>query len=285
MTISANDILLQIANFRSQALNTLIGSSSNSSTTTSDGSSFADILSAKKTATTDTSGMNTTLSDPGSAYNMMTFINKSEVQFKAQYAELSAMDSTVGKLETAGQQLGDKVDTTSSNSDIKAQLQGFVDQYNGWIDRFGSDVKSGGILDGVQAGEASMFELEQNVTNIFNGAADGIRGLSDLGIEIDPTTKRATFDSSKLDAALASNKTGVVNAIDQFSANFAKSADLLNDDGNFIHNAMDNRSRAINYVENNKSSLQSEFGTGATASASGQTAEALAAYEKAHSLS
>lgn len=130
-----------------------------------------------------------------------------------------------------------------------------------------------------------MFELEQNITNIFNGAADGIHGLSDLGIEIDPTTKRATFDSSKLDAALASNKTGVVNAIDQFSANFAKSADLLNDDGNFIHNAMDNRSRAISFVENNKSSLQSEFGTGATASASGQTAEALAAYEKAHSLS
>ena len=83
--------------------------------------------------------------------------------------------------------------------------------------------------------------------------------------------------------ALASNKTGVVNAIDQFSANFAKSADLLNDDGNFIHNAMDNRSRAISYIENNKTSLQAEFGTGATASATGQVAQALAAYEKAHS--
>jgi flagellar capping protein FliD len=193
------------------------------------------------------------------------------------------MDTAVGTLETAGQQLGDKVDTSTSNSDIKAQLQGFVDQYNSWIDRFGGDVKSGGILDGVQAGEASMFELEQNINNIFNGAADGIHGMGDLGITIDPTTKRATFDSSRLDSALASNKTGVVNAIDQFSANFAKSADLLNDDGNFIHNAMDNRSRAISYIENNKTSLQAEFGTGATASATGQVAQALAAYEKAHS--
>ncbi|HTH39412.1 MAG TPA: flagellar filament capping protein FliD [Rhodocyclaceae bacterium] len=285
MNVSANDILLQLADFRNQALNTLLGTTSEDSKKTSSSSSFSQILDSKMAGTTgsSTNGMNMSLNDPASGYNMMSFINNSEVQFKAQYSELSAMDTAVGTLETAGQQLGDKVDASTSNSDIKAQLQGFVDQYNSWIDRFGGDVKSGGILDGVQAGEASMFELEQNINNIFNGAADGIHGMGDLGITIDPTTKRATFDSSRLDSALASNKTGVVNAIDQFSANFAKSADLLNDDGNFIHNAMDNRSRAISYIENNKTSLQAEFGTGATASATGQVAQALAAYEKAHS--
>jgi hypothetical protein len=284
MNVSANDILLQLADFRNQALNTLLGSTSTDSTTSSS-SSFSQILDSKMASTTgsSTNGMNMSLNDPVSGYNMMSFINNSEVQFKAQYSELSAMDTAVGTLETAGKQLGDKVDTSTSDSDIKAQMQSFVDQYNSWIDRFGGDVKSGGILDGVQAGEASMFELEQNINNIFNGAADGIHGMGDLGITIDPTTKRATFDSSRLDTALASNKTGVVNAIDQFSANFAKSADLLNDDGNFIHNAMDNRSRAISYIENNKTSLQAEFGTGATASATGQVAQALAAYEKAHS--
>jgi len=285
MNVSANDILLQLADFRNQALNTLLGTTSEDSKKTSSSSSFSQILDSKMAGTTgsSTNGMNMSLNDPASGYNMMSFINNSEVQFKAQYSELSAMDTAVGTLETAGQQLGDKVDASTSNSDIKAQLQGFVDQYNSWIDRFGGDVKSGGILDGVQAGEASMFELEQNINNIFNGAADGIHGMGDLGITIDPTTKRATFDSSRLDSALANNKTGVVNAIDQFSANFAKSADLLNDDGNFIHNAMDNRSRAISYIENNKTSLQAEFGTGATASATGQVAQALAAYEKAHS--
>ena len=284
MNVSANDILLQLADFRNQALNTLLGSTSTDSTTSSS-SSFSQILDSKMASATgsSTNGMNMSLNDPASGYNMMSFINNSEVQFKAQYSELSAMDTAVGTLETAGKQLGDKVDTSTSDSDIKAQMQSFVDQYNSWIDRFGGDVKSGGILDGVQAGEASMFELEQNINNIFNGAADGIHGMGDLGITIDPTTKRATFDSSRLDTALASNKTGVVNAIDQFSANFAKSADLLNDDGNFIHNAMDNRSRAISYIENNKTSLQAEFGTGATASATGQVAQALAAYEKAHS--
>ena len=285
MNVSANDILLQLADFRNQALNTLLGTTSEDSKKTSSSSSFSQILDSKMAGSTSssTNGMNMSLNDPASGYNMMSFINNSEVQFKAQYSELSAMDTAVGTLETASQQLGDKVDTSTSNSDIKAQLQGFVDQYNSWIDRFGGDVKSGGILDGVQAGEASMFELEQNINNIFNGAADGIHGMGDLGITIDPTTKRATFDSSRLDSALANNKTGVVNAIDQFSANFAKSADLLNDDGNFIHNAMDNRSRAISYIENNKTSLQAEFGTGATASATGQVAQALAAYEKAHS--
>jgi hypothetical protein len=78
---------------------------------------------------------------------------------------------------------------------------------------------------------------------------------------------------------LASNKSGAVNTIDEFSANFAKSADLLNSRGNFIPNALDNRGRAIQYISDNLGNLQTEFGTGDRAQPNGQVAKALAAYE------
>ncbi len=87
------------------------------------------------------------------------------------------------------------------------------------------------------------------------------------------------LDVAKLDAVLASNKSGAVNAIDEFSANFAKSADLLNSRGNFIPNALDNRGRAIQYISDNLGNLQTEFGTGDRAQPNGQVAKALAAYE------
>ncbi|GAB2182260.1 hypothetical protein DLREEDagrD3_24830 [Denitratisoma sp. agr-D3] len=283
MNVSANDILLQLADFRSQALNSLFNINTETEQKSS-GSSFSQILNGKLAGGTDSSGMNMSLRDPLSGYNMMSFINNSGVQFKAQYAELSAMGSSVDHLEQVGEKLSD-IDTSTADSDMKAQLQDFVSQYNQWVDRFGADVKDGGVLDNVQAAEVSLFELEQNISSIFNGADAGIGGLGELGIEIDPVTKHATFDTNRFDSALANNRNGVVSAIDQFSANFAKSADLLNDKGNFIQNALDNRSRAIDFINSHKSSLQSEFGTGAAPTPSSQVAQALAAYEKAHALS
>jgi hypothetical protein len=115
---------------------------------------------------------------------------------------------------------------------------------------------------------------------MFNGAKDGLNGMNDLGISIDPLTHRAALDVTELNAVLASNKSGAVNTIDEFSANFAKSADLLNSAGNFIPNSLDNRGRAIQYISDNISSLQTEFGTGDQARPTGQVAKALAAYEQ-----
>ena len=107
---------------------------------------------------------------------------------------------------------------------------------------------------------------------------DGFRGLADLGLTIDPTTRLATLDASKLDAALASNKAGAVNTIDEFSANFAKSAGLLNSVSNFIPNRLANLDRVIDYISENTASLQTEFGLGAPAKISDKVAKALAAY-------
>lgn len=281
MTISAATALLEIANFRSQALSYLMSSSSDQSGS-DDTNDFARILGAKSAAVAG-NGRNPSLNDPEAAYGMMTRINKLDTTFKAQYAELSQLGTSVEQMETVGGQLGD-IDPTTDNAVIESQLQDFVAQYNAYVERFAPDVQAGGVLDNVQAAEVSLYELEQSVKNIFNGAADGVHGMADLGIAIDPVTHRASLDTARLDSVLDSNKNGAVNAIDAFSANFAKSADLLNSAGNFIPNALDNRGRAIQYITDNLASLQKEFGAGDSAQATGQAAKALAAYNQASGL-
>lgn len=264
MNITASSALQQLAVFRSQALDSLTASGHGSGARTQ--------------------GRNMSLFDPESAFNMMTQINGYEVSFKAQMAELSQMGSAVEQMEAAGTELMDDVDAADSNADIKAELRQFVDGYNAWVERFGPSVGAGGLLDNIQAGEISFYELEQSVGSIFHGAMNGFSGLPDIGVKIDPLTHRASIDDAELDAALAQNKQGVVATIDEFGANFARSADLLNQQDNFIPRQLDNYSRAIDYIADNRSSLEAEFGTGERAVPTGQTARAVSAYERIFGL-
>ena len=226
-----------------------------------------------------TSGRNVSLFDPESAYRMMSVINNKDVTYKAQFSELSAMKTNVSIMQQAGQTLG-KVSGSMDNEAIKTELQAFAGQYNEWIKRFDGTVKTDGLLAGTQAAEISLYELEQSVENIFNGARNGFHGLRDLGLSIDQTTNLASVDTNTLDAALANNKNGVINTIQEFSANFAKSAGLLNSANNFIPNRLANLDRVIDYISDNKPALQAEFGLGDPASPSTPVARALAAYNQ-----
>jgi len=219
------------------------------------------------------------LADPESAYKMMTVINNKDVYYKAQFSELSQMKSAISRMQEAGQKLG-SIALSTGNDSIKSQLHEFVGQYNDWIQRFDPDLQEGGLLSDTQAAQVSRFELEQNVNYRFFGAKDGVHGLGELGINIDPNTRLASLDIAKLDALLATNKQGVVNTVQEFSANFTKSASLLNSDGNFVLKQLDNLNRAIHYIADNKDSLQKEFGTGDAAKPTGQVAQALAAYNQ-----
>jgi len=226
-----------------------------------------------------TVGRNMALADPESAYKMMTVINNKDVYYKAQFSELSQLQSHVSRMQDAGQKLGG-IALSTGNDDIKFQLNDFVGQYNNWILRFGTDLRKDGLLADTQAAQVSQYELEQSVKNRFFGINHGVHGLSDLGITIDPHTRLASLDSTKLDSLLATNQPGAVNAVQEFSTNFAKSASLLNSDNNFILNQLDNLNRAIHYIADNKDSLRKEFGTGDAAKPTGNVAQALAAYNR-----
>jgi hypothetical protein len=271
MTVSNENIALQLASIQGGIVTTLIDTLRGGESGTA---SFADIFAGQMEGLT-ADGRNPALRDPESAYTMMTKINAFEVDFKAGFAELDALGAGVEELEAVAAGLGD----IAAGDDIAARLQAFVDQYNAWEDRFDDTVADGGVLDNVQAAEIAFWELEQSIKSIFNGAAAGVGGLADLGISIDPATKQAVFDPARLQATLAGNPEGAASAIREFGANFAKSADLLNADGNFITNQLDNYARAIGFIAENGSSLREEFGTGDAARPSGDVAKALAAYE------
>lgn len=201
------------------------------------------------------SGRNMALADPESAYKMMSIINHIDSVVKVQYSELGQMKAAVSQMQEAAGAL-------AKTDNIKLGLLGFVGQYNNWISRFTPDLKPGGALAGTQAAEVAQYELEQNLKTRFPGAGDGIPGMGGLGIAIDPFTHLASLDVAKLDAQLSNNKQGVVNTVQEFSANFAKSAGLLVSDGNFFSRQLDNLDRGMHFIADNKDALQQEFGTG-----------------------
>ena len=291
MNISPVALSFSIESFKSQALNSMLAGPASdfknvyasliSNPFLDAGSSASDPLSllTQSSSVLLQAGRNMSLPDPESAYKMMTLINNEDVLYKAQFAELSQVKSSVAGLQDAGQSLG-SITASAGNDSIKSVLQGFMDQYNRWVQRFNADMQSGGLLAGTQAAQVSRYELEQSVKNIFNGASDGLHGLGDLGFSIDPDTKLISLDAARLDAVLAANRQGAVNTLQEFSANFAKSASLLNADNNFIPRQLDNLSRAIHYIADNNVTLQEEFGTGDAAKPTGQVAQALAAYNQ-----
>lgn len=274
----------RLTDFKSQAMDTLLNGTSGT------GGSDISSLFGKGNNTSGTfdallanaglsaGGRNTALFDPESAYSMMTDINRKDVLYKAEFAEMTDMKEYVAAMQQEAGKLG-TIDDSSSADDIRSRLQAFADAYNGWIDRFDEVLANGGLLAGTHAATVSQWELEKSIESIFNGAGSGVRGMGALGLEIDPVTNMASIDTTRLDAVLAGNMNGAVNAIQEFSGNFAKSAELLNSEGNFIPNRMNNLARVIDYIDTNKASLQMEFGLGDTARPSGEVARALAAYQ------
>ncbi|WP_018150125.1 flagellar filament capping protein FliD [Leeia oryzae] len=281
-----------MAGIQSQVMGQLTGSSSADS-------SGIDAITGAQTSTTQTSATNLlsmlnhvnnvhgllapgrikTLKDPESGYQMMSIINQASVQYKAQFAELDQMKTAIGQLQQQVAGLSG-ITTSTDNATIKSNLQACVDQYNNWVDRFGPDVKKGGVLANVQAAEVALNGLNHTLKDRFYGASDGLHGLSDLGLTIDPQTGHASLDTTKLDATLTNNKQGTVDALQAFSERFDKVSDRLTADHNFLSNRMDNLNRAIQYIDDHQTDLAAEFGTGDTAAPTGALADALAWYQQ-----
>lgn len=290
---SYSEIALQVAGFQAQTLGSLMHSAFTTGQNDSASSLEALLTSLNATASAplaapttgqavaglSPTGRNSALFAPEPAYQMMSFINSQEVAFKAQFVELDRMQSAVGEMRQNARSLAD-IDGNSDNARIKAQLQTFADQYNDWVRRFDADMEEGGALADVQAAQVSRHELAQGIGNIFNGASHGVQGLRDLGFDIDPVSKLATFDPARLDSQLAGNKAHAVLAVQEFSANFMKSADLLTAEGNFIKNRLDNLHRAITFIGEQKPALQAEFGLGDPARPTTRAAQLLAAYQQ-----
>ncbi len=278
----ASALRLSMAQWRNDTLGALLSASAGKESVPGQNALDALIDAGKASdslaSTLSADGRNLSLFNPDAAYAMMTVINGKDTDFKAEFAEMSDMKAWLATMQQSTGDLG-AVSAASTTEDIAARLQSFADAYNGWINRFAPNLAPGGLLAGTQAAQVSQWELEQSVENMFNGARDGVRGMRELGLTIDPVSNLASIDRSRLDATLAGNKDGAVAAINEFSANFARAAELLTSAGNFVPNRLDNLGRAIAYIDDNRLSLRAEFGLGDAARPNPQVAKALNAYE------
>jgi hypothetical protein len=279
---------VRLAEMQSQTFEMLIGATSG----TSEKGAGLDALLGKTGAAAgadptlpglEASSRNMTLFDPESAYRMMTSINEKDVTYKAQFSELSEMKSHLAAMREAALSLGD-IGPAADASAIKSRLEAFAGKYNDWIARFDGDLRAGGLLAGTQAAQVAQWELEQSVESMFNGAAAGVRGMRDLGFTVDAATNLASLDGTRLEAVIAGNKAGVVDALREFGADLARAAELLNSDNNFMLRLLDNLDRVIDYIGDNKTSLQAEFGLGDPVKPTGQVAKALASYNQIHAM-
>ena len=228
-------------------------------------------------------GRNMALPDPESAYKMMTDINRRSVEYKAQYATLSDMQAGVGQLSQVAEQLG-KITGESPFSSVKSQFQNFADQYNHWRRSYDADSQDPELLGNTQAAQAARHTLQASISSPFHGAEHGLQGLAALGLEIDPITKMAKLDVAKFEDTWAQQPANATAAIGDFSANFSAAANLLTASGNFFQKQLSNLDRAIDYIQSNQTALQSEFGLGDPPKMSNRLTQALAEYQKNHTI-
>lgn len=287
----ASSLARQICALRAQSVDLLIDSVTSSGSVTANRSLFellanASLLSGSSSSISALSatGRNLSLTDPESAYRMMTEINRRDALYKAQSSELSEMKSGIAALHQAGQQLSNALSEPTDNNAVRAQLQTFVGKYNEWVQRFESSVDAGGILEGTQAAEIALYEFEQSLQNGFYGAALGQNGLKDIGITIDPATHLASLNEAQFNAALATSRQASLATLTDFSASFTDTAKLLGSENSFIAHRIDNLERAIDYIDDNTTSLQAEFGLGDPAKLSATMAQAVASYNQMHAL-
>lgn len=216
-------------------------------------------------------------SKPGQ--NMVTVLNRVEVTFKAQYAELGEMRKSLVHEQEAAQKLTG-LGVQSTDIEIKATLDAFVASYNAGVKRFAPSVDKGGVLEGSWEAARARFATERDISYIMNGSEIGLKGgLAALGIRTDPATKLASIDHAQLDSALAKNKGNVLGAITSFATTFVATVGCLNAPGHAQLRQMANLDRAVHWIHENRSSVQKEFGPGTAATPNDAFAKAAALYD------
>ncbi|WP_157670881.1 flagellar filament capping protein FliD [Chitinibacter sp. GC72] len=228
-------------------------------------------------------GRNLALSNPESAYRMMSHINQLGVIYPAQSARLSDMQTGVGELALTAKSLS-KIDATADFASVKAQLQNLADQYNQWRRNFDTDLQDPELLVGTQAAQVARYELAQSIASPFHGAQQGIQGMAVLGLTIDPATNMAQLDTQKLSTVWSQQPTAAAAAVSDFASHFAQSATLLTEQNNFFAKQQANLAKVINYMDSNKTKLQQEFGLGDPPQVSAKIARAYADYQRRHGI-
>ncbi len=283
-SVDPANLALNIAQFESQSLSTLLSSSDS----TSFDQTFSNLLAqysnqlgtANVPTPTTPTGLDSSqpFSMPGQ--NMVTVLNRVEVSFKAQYSELEQL-TTILKQEQALARPLAAVDANTSDADIKSALQQFITAYNNGVNRFAPEVAQGGILEGSWEAARARFATERDIGYLLTGSEVGVQGgLASMGVTTDTATGLASIDETQLDAALAKDKGKATTAIRDLGDAFVATVDSLTAADHAQVRQMDNLQRAIQWIAANRDSVQQEFGPGAAATPNDAFKRAAARYDE-----
>lgn len=274
---------IDLAAFRLNALTTLTGSNTRGNSSTGIGSDFLSVLLDAQSALASVAGDN---GSAASALGLLTGVQQSPVEsllsqleasnstfmrnYNARVAEIGDEASVLTQLRQRMSELGSAsqslavLDTGSSDADIKATVRDFIARYNQWDAEFDPYFEDGALLDDNQAGEVARFSLRREVGSIFNGAGNGgyERGLMDMGVTVRPDGQ-LQFDEAAFDAALASDRQGVLQTLDNVAKGLGDAASMLASDGNLLDRRIDNAERAVAWAADNQDEVEAEFGPGA----------------------
>lgn len=205
---------------------------------------------------------------------LMAKINQKQASYQAEFSVLAQLKSQMAQLgDSAEASFGTgKLTTEMSNEEIKQRIHAFADAYNKSEASFDQFDGEGGMCDDQLSCEGPRFAMYRDINSPFNGAANGVRGLPAIGIEADQG-HQIKIDDAQLDAMLASNKEGVVAALNQFGDTFNQTADTWGADQHVLDNRMHRLADAVNWVEDRRASLEAEFGKGNQAAVSGYAGE------------
>ncbi|CAN5453474.1 hypothetical protein BH11PSE11_BH11PSE11_02790 [soil metagenome] len=284
--LNASSLLLNLTQFKSQSLQSLLSSTSNGPGQASAAGSgdifetlFANAKSALPTSVSNAqSGVSAIPSVGGSIMDVASMINGLEVKFKSQYSELNELKNTLSHEQEAAQKLT-AIDGKTSATEIKSALMEFIATYNAGVNRFAPDVAKGGVLENSAEALRARFSTRRDIADPLIGAFNGLRGgLEALGITVDPSTGLASVDEKKLDSVLALDTNADVNTIGDFARQFMRTTANLNSAGNPQDKQLANLDRAIHWIADHHAAISKEFGPGEPAKPNAAVARAAAAY-------
>ena len=188
-------------------------------------------------------------------------------RYNARVAEIGDEARVLGRLRERLAELGaaskslEAMPETSGNREIKIALRDFIARYNAWDAEFDPYFERGALLDGNQAGGVARFSLQREVGSIFHGAGNGgfAKGLTDMGVKIMPDGQLG-LDEAALDEALAANRSGALNTLDNMARAFREAAQLLASDSHLLDRRIDNANRAVSWADDNQAKVEAEFG-------------------------
>lgn len=176
---------------------------------------------------------------------------------------LKQLSARMAELGTASQGLAG-FGASSGGDEIKAALKDFIARYNDWDAEFDPYFEQGALLDDNQAGEVARYSLRREVGSILHGAGNGgfAQGLTDMGVRF-TADGQLVLDEAAFDAALAANRNGAVQTLNNVADAFGKAATMLASDGHLLDRRIDNAERALAWAADNQDKVEAEFGPGA----------------------